>query len=90
MPLEWQSLWRAWDTKEHRSEVNSDYQSAKICSTLVNLQRSPDSQAVEMKDFLLYDRPEKQSQTPEQMLAMVELMTEAFGGTKVVNSGDAR
>jgi hypothetical protein len=52
---------------------------------LVNLQRSPDSQAVEMKDFLLYDRPEKQGQTAEQMLAMVELMTEAFGGTKVVN-----
>jgi hypothetical protein len=54
------------------------------------MQRSSDTEAVEMTDFLLYDRPKKQGQTAEQMLAMVELMTEAFGGTKVVNSVDTR
>jgi hypothetical protein len=43
-----------------------------------------------MSGFLLYDRPVKHEQTAEQMLATVELLTEAFGGTKVVNSGDAR
>ena len=84
-------MWKAYDTREHRSEVANDYQSAKVCTVLVNMQRSPESQAAEMRDFLLYDRPVKHdTQTPEQMLAMVELMTAAFGGTKVVNSGDAR
>jgi len=38
-----------------------------------------------MKDFLLYDRPEKKEQSPEQMLALAELLTDAFGGKRVVN-----
>lgn len=42
-----------------------------------------------MTDFLLYDQPVKHEQTheqtPEQMLATVELLTEAFGGKRVVN-----
>lgn len=52
---------------------------------MCNLQRTPDSQAVEMTDFLLYERPEKQGQTAEQMLAVVDLLTDAFGGKRVVN-----
>lgn len=52
---------------------------------MVNMQRSPESNAVEMSDFLLYDRPEKQEQTAEQMLAMVEMLVDGFNGTRVVN-----
>ena len=38
-----------------------------------------------MTDFLLYDQPEKHQQTPEQLLAIVDLLTDAFGGKMVVN-----
>jgi hypothetical protein len=39
-----------------------------------------------MKDFLLYDQPVvKHEQTPEQMLAMVDMIVDGFHGKRVVN-----
>jgi hypothetical protein len=82
-------LWRAWDLQQHRSEVNSDYQSAKICEVMVNMQRSSDSNPIELADFLIYDRPYdrpvRKGQTAEQMLAIAELLTDAYGGKRVLN-----
>lgn len=78
-------MWKAFDAREHRAEVAADYQAAKICEVMVNMQRSSDSNPVELADFLLYDRPEKQGQTAEQMLAMVDMLVDGFHGTRVVN-----
>jgi hypothetical protein len=65
--------------------VAADYQAAKICEVMVNLQRSSGSDPIEMTDFLIYDRPAKKGQTAEQMLAIAEMLTDAYGGKRVVN-----
>ena len=49
------------------------------------MQRSSNSNPVELADFLLYDRPVKHEQTAEQMLAMVDLLVDGFNGKRVVN-----
>jgi hypothetical protein len=38
-----------------------------------------------MSDFLLYDRPVKREQTAEEMLAIAGLLTDAYGGKRVLN-----
>lgn len=83
--MEWQELWKAYDGREHRREVSDDYQSAKLCSLIVNMFRSSGGDPVEMADFLIYDRPAGRGQTAEQMLAIAEMLTDAYGGKRVVN-----
>jgi hypothetical protein len=65
--------------------VSDDYQSAKLCSLIVNMFRSSGSDPVGMTDFLIYDRPAKKGQTAEEMLAIVGLLTDAYGGKRVLN-----
>lgn len=78
-------MWKAYDSREHRREVSDDYQSAKLCNLIVNMFRSADSEPVELSDFLIYDRPMKKGQTAEEMLMIAELLTDAYGGKRVVN-----
>jgi len=47
--------------------------------------RSADTDPVELGDFLIYDRPMKKGQTAEQMLAIAGLLTDAYGGKRVLN-----
>jgi hypothetical protein len=78
-------LWKAYDSREHRREVSDDYQSAKLCNLIVNMFRSSESAPVELSDFLLYERPMRKGQTAEEMLAIVGLLTDAYGGKRVLN-----
>ncbi len=66
-----------------REWMNS--RTALLCAVIVNMHRDPKSKPVKVEDFMPR-RKHTEEQTPEAMLAIVQLLNAAHGG-KVVTDG---
>ncbi|OGO04006.1 MAG: hypothetical protein A2Y91_03515 [Chloroflexi bacterium RBG_13_54_8] len=64
--------------RHNRAEEWQDYRAGIIASTIVNMLRGKGSKTYEPKDFM--PKHEKQEQTPEQQLAIVENYMKMIGG----------
>ena len=71
---EFHALSERW--KQAREQANARV--ALLCAVMVNLWRSPKSKPARVKDFMPGIKPKQQ--TPEQMLAVVQMLNAAHGG----------
>ena len=60
-----------------------NYRTALLCTVMVNLWRSPKSKPAKVEDFMPGVHPKQQ--TPEQMLAVVQMLNAAHGGNFSAN-----
>src|SRR5690606_26585646 len=75
--------WQAFEQIEGPlGGLRGDVHAAMICAQIYNANRGKGDRAKNAADFLpRWDRPARQAQTPDQMWAMAQAITQRFGGT---------
>ncbi len=78
--------WEAYYELEPFGEERADIRSAIVASTVANANRNPKARAkpFEVDDFMpKFGQPARRRQTWQEQLAFVEMLNEAFGGTRI-------
>lgn len=76
------SEWQLYDEYDPFGNKRGDLQAAIVASTVYNMLRGKDDKVASLDDFMVKFDPEKEKngQSWESQLAMVELLNIAFGG----------
>ena len=78
--------WMAYDRLEPLGEQHADLRAALICKVLADINTSKGNRRTKLTDFML--NFERETATPEEMMAQAEMANLAFGGMDL-REGDA-